>query len=203
MRWIGLTGGIASGKSTVSRFLRLAGYPVVDADDLAHRVVLPHTTGFKTIVEVFGNEILDSQHMINRKALAKIVFASPNKLRELEGIIHPEVKKMAEKEKKILEEQGIAIAFYEVPLLFEKKLEDQFDQIVLVYTTQENQRKRLKKRDGLTDDEIELRISQQLPISSKISRSDHVISNNGTLEQLENEVEKYLENLKTLATDCK
>jgi dephospho-CoA kinase len=120
MKWLGLTGGIASGKSTVAKILRELSVPVVDADELSRQAVRPGTAGLKKIKSQFGAIILNSDGTLNRGALGKIVFGSQEKLHLLEAILHPEIQELRAQERRRLEREGTLIAFYDVPLLFEK-----------------------------------------------------------------------------------
>lgn len=191
MIWIGLTGGIGSGKSTVAQYLRQRGYQVIDADQLAHRALNPGTDTFKKIVDFFGKGILSKDGAVDRKKLGALVFNDPTKLARLESIVHPFVQLEAERERKKLSGTH-EFAFYDVPLLFEKKLEKKFDQVWVVTVEEETQISRLKKRNSWSDDEIRSRISAQLPLSEKVARADVVIRNNGTVAELEERVEDVI-----------
>jgi dephospho-CoA kinase len=188
MIWIGLTGGIGSGKSTVAQYLRQRGYQVIDADQLAHRALNPGTNTFQEIVEIFGKGILSKDGTVDRKKLGSMVFKDPTKLARLEFIVHPFVQLEAERERKKLATSQ-EFAFYDVPLLFEKKLEKKFDQIWVVALDPETQISRLKKRNSWSEEEIQSRISAQLPLSEKVARADVVIRNDGTLAELEERIE--------------
>ncbi len=192
MLWIGLTGGIASGKSTVAKILRELGYPVVEADALAHLAYNKNSDGYKQIVHNFGRDILDRQENIDRKKLGQLVFSDKKKLALLESLIHPLVQELALREKISLEEKGFAAAFYEVPLLFEKNLQSKFDCTVLVSTSDELQRSRLKARNQMTDAEIDSRIASQLPLKVKKEKSDFIIQNDQHEAELKLEVEKMV-----------
>lgn len=189
MIWVGLTGGIASGKSEASRYLKSKGHPVVDADEIARRVVAPGSSGLKSIVETFGSTLMCADGTLNRAKMAEIVFADSNKLNQLEQIIHPLVKSEVQKEKKKFENQGSVVAFYDVPLLFEKKMENDFDCIVLVSCTAETQMARLKSRNQLSEEDANLRLKSQMPIQDKISKADHVIENEGTLLEFHHKID--------------
>lgn len=195
MKWIGLTGGIATGKSTVSRLLVSRGHAVIDADRLSREVVAPGTDGYREIVGEFGSEIVADNGEIHRKRVGEIVFQDRAKLARLEGIIHPRVRKRTEELRRELEAEGRDIAFYDVPLLFEKKMKPLFDRVVVVACSPDLQLDRLMKRDSLSLDEARKRISVQLPISEKARLSDDVIYNNGDLSDLERSVDAYLKKL--------
>lgn len=184
MKWIGLTGGIASGKSTVSKILQDLGLPIVDADQIAKKVVDPGQPGLQKVVSHFGKEILKSDGSLDRKKLGQMVFGKPKQLLELENILHPLIKAETLKQRQEFEKQGKAFAFYDVPLLFEKNLENQFDAIIVVTSSEDLQKSRMKARDLLSDEEIANRLKSQIPLSIKIGKATWVLKNDGTLEEL-------------------
>lgn len=192
MRWIGLTGGIASGKSTVGQVIEKAGFSVVDADQLAREVLKTGPKAHNEIVAAFGQDVATVHGEIDRAKLGQIVFADKEKLRQLEGILHPRIRDLALQRKAELESKGVKTAFYMVPLLFEKNMQDQFDEIVVVSCPEEIQKERLIKRDGLSDIEAKQRLAAQLPLAEKIRQADHVIENSGTKEELEEKVRELV-----------
>lgn len=192
MRWVGLTGGIATGKSTVSKILVSRGLPVVDADQLAREAVASGSEALIEIARVFGPGALLKSGELDRKAIGAIVFSDRTKLSILEGIIHPKVRELCLAKRKALEAAGNSVAFYDVPLLFEKNMREQFDSVLLVASKPEFQRQRMAARDGLPADEIDRRLAAQIPIHEKISLSDYVIHNDGTIEDLERAVDHYI-----------
>jgi dephospho-CoA kinase len=196
VKWIGLTGGIATGKSTVAMILREMGHPVVDADELARTVVKPGTpVGDATLVrvaQVFGPEILNPDGSLDRSRLGQKVFQDPDLRLKLEAILHPEIQKLRASERRRLENDGFPMAFYDVPLLFEKHLESEFDHVVLVYTSEFLQRERLKARDHLGDEEISARLAAQWPIEEKKKRADYVILNSSGKDELRAQVKGYI-----------
>ena len=161
---------------------------MIDADRLAREVVEKGSIGLERVVQVFGPEILDSAGELDRNKLSKIVFSNPDKLKKLESIIHPLVQEAVRQQKNWLKDQDCPWAVYDVPLLFEKNLKNQFDGIILVTSTEQQQFERVKKRNGWNDEEIQKRLSAQIPISEKIKQSDFVIDNQGTLKDLEKKV---------------
>ncbi len=184
MKWIGLTGGIATGKSTVARILGEQKIPVIDADLLAREVVSVGTDGYKDIVQAFGPGAVMPDGNLNRKVIGQMVFGRPEKLAMLEGIIHPRVRAIQRHQRELFELNGHLIAFYDVPLLFEKNLQDDFDVTVAVLCNEATQLQRLMDRDGLSREDAEKRIRAQLPLIEKARRADYVIRNDGTFEDL-------------------
>lgn len=195
MKWIGLTGGIATGKSTVASLLRSMNYPVVDADELARQVVIPGSSGLKSVVDQFGAEVLQPDGTLDRKKLGDKVFGNKNLILKLEGILHPLIRDLAAKRKNELETGGHHLAFYDVPLLFEKKMQSLFDKTVVVACSPEIQESRLRARNNLSDKEINARLSSQLSIDEKVKGADFVIWNNGSVADLELEVDRVLKQL--------
>lgn len=192
MLWVGLTGGIATGKSTVSKLLMVRGLPVVDADVLAREAVQIGTVVHAEIVQAFGPDAVLSDGQLNRKRIGEIVFRDPVRLQWLESVIHPEVRRLAEAKRRELQSQGHQVAFYDVPLLFEKKMESLFDRVVVVACSPELQLQRLIARDGLTEEEAKRRIATQLPITDKVKKADEVIVNDGSLQDLERAVDEFV-----------
>lgn len=184
MKWIGLTGGIASGKSTVAKILRDLGLPVVDADSLARLVVMPGASGLRAIAQTFGEDFVRPDGSLDRAKLGQLIFSESSHRLKLEGILHPLIQELKQAERLELENKGCEIAFYDIPLLFEKDLARDFDKTILVYCTPEEQLKRLVERDGLSRDEAARRIAAQLPIDSKMKLADFVIFNNGGQAEL-------------------
>ncbi|AZZ37644.1 dephospho-CoA kinase [Bdellovibrio sp. qaytius] len=184
MKWIGLTGGIATGKSTVKKRLEVLNIPVIDADLISHELSTVGGLGYKAIVSHFGHEILNPDQTIHRKKLGEIVFNDSQKLLQLEQLLHPLIQAEVQTRKAKFKSQGQALCFYDVPLLFEKKLEKQFDQIVLVYAPITTQVDRIMLRDGLSHTQALARISAQLPMAAKIQRSHHCLDNSTHNEDL-------------------
>lgn len=195
MMWIGITGSMGSGKSTVSEKLRGQGYVVLDADQVVRTVLKSGGEAEAEVFKTFGESVRGADGNLDRRALGAVVFADPQKLEKLEWILHPRVRAFVASEKAELEKQGVAAAFYDVPLLYEKKMEGQFDFVIVVSAPPALRLQRLQKRTGLTVKEIEERWNNQLPAQLKESRADAVIKNNGGLEDLEFEIAKVLRKL--------
>jgi dephospho-CoA kinase len=185
MKLIGLTGGIASGKSTAGRLLAARGVPVVDADVLAREAVVPGSPGLAAIVARFGGGILQADGALDRKALGAIVFADADARRDLNAIVHPEVARLAADKLAALRESGAPAAVYEVPLLFESGLEPMFDAILVVACSDETQLHRLMQRDGLDEAAARQRLAAQMPLADKRARATRVIENEGGVDALD------------------
>lgn len=185
MRWIGLTGGIATGKSTVARLLRALGAPVVCADELSRAAVRRGAEGFEETVAAFGPGVVGPDGELDRRALGARVFSDPSARARLEAIIHPRVRAEQRRLRAEAEKSGAPIGFYDVPLLFEKNLEGDFDATVAVLCSEAAQLERLVARDGWSIEEAKKRIASQLPLAEKRRRADHVIENDGSLADLE------------------
>jgi dephospho-CoA kinase len=196
---VGLTGGIASGKSTVSSFLREAGIPVICADELARKAVERGSPGLEQIRRVFGDEVLDEDGNLDRKVVGTIVFDDEAKRKALESIIHPRV---AEEEQRILRElevQGNSIAVVDVPLLYETGWQNHFDLVVVVYVPRNDQEERLMSRDRISREEAVARIGAQMPIQKKKEIADRIVDNTGDLAHTYAQVQRLVEELRTLA----
>lgn len=196
MLWVGLTGGIATGKSTVSRYLRANGFAVVDADVLAREVAQNGTPAHHEIIQAFGPGAVSADGALDRKKIGSIVFKDRAQLRILESILHPRIRELANAKRRELEAAGAKIAFYDVPLLFEKNMEPIFDLIAVVACSPERQLEHLMKRNGLSRIEAERRIGAQLPIAEKVARADFVLLNEGTITSLEADVDVLIEKLR-------
>lgn len=192
---IGLTGGIATGKSTVGRILRQKGIIVISSDELAHQAMLPGSAMYQRIVAEFSPKILTTDGEINRRLLGEIVFKDEAARKKLEQIVHPFVINGIRKSLELYSKQGVRIVVVEIPLLFEVGLTDLFDQIWVVSSTLESQLQRIQERDGLTKEEAKKRIATQLPLKEKEKRADVVIMNDRGLDSLEKQVVALLRTL--------
>lgn len=193
MKVIGLTGGIASGKSVVARILEKLGAAVIDADQLSREAVAPGTAAYRAIVEEFGEGVLNPDRTIDRKALAKIVFADPEARVRLERITHPAIGSLAEKRLEDLRRKGAPVVFYMAPLLVEAGVTSRVDEIWVVYADRETQLKRLVERDGIGREEAIQRLAAQMPMEEKVKYGKVVIDNGGTPAELELRVREVWE----------
>ena len=185
MLLVGLTGNIGSGKSTVAQLLSERGATIIDADVLARRAVEAGTPGHRAIVERWGTSILAADGGLDRGALRRIVFSEQAELEQLNSIVHPEVERM----RAVLVEQarlrGDQLVVCDIPLLFERRMTDDFDRIVLVDAPRPVRLERLVRERGLRETEAMDMIVAQMPAELKRARADHVIDNEGTLGQLD------------------
>jgi dephospho-CoA kinase len=181
---VGLTGNIASGKSTVAEVWRSLGASVVDADELARRAVDPGTPALSAIADEWGDEVLAAGGALDRAALRRIVFADPEARERLERIVHPAVAELREELYREAEARGEALIVADIPLLFEVGLVDEFDVVVLVDASEETRLARLVGDRGLDPAEAERMIGAQMSSALKRARADYVIENEGTLGEL-------------------
>jgi dephospho-CoA kinase len=188
MLLVGLTGNIASGKSTVSHMLGERGATIIDADVLARRAVERGTAGHERIVERWGDAVLAADGQLDRAALRAIVFSNPEELERLNAIVHPEVERMRERLVRDARQRGDRIVVCDIPLLFERHLAGNFDRIVLVDAPRSVRLERLIRDRGLGEREAGEMIAAQMPADLKRARADVVIDNGGSLQQLEAQV---------------
>ena len=190
MKLIGLTGGVGSGKSTVTEIFRELGAVVVDADEASHAVYEPGTSGFEEVVREFGQQIVRDGR-VDRVRLGRIVFEDADARRRLNAIVHPRVREWMAERTAEAAEGGAEIVIQDVPLLYENGLEDLFSSVVLVYVPAEVQVKRLVEGRGLAEQRARAVIAAQLPIEEKRRRAHHVIDNGGTPEETRKQVEEF------------
>lgn len=192
---IGLTGGIASGKSTVARKLEQLGAFTIDADVLARDVVALGTEGLKAVVARFGNSVLAADGSLDRSAMARVIFADPQARADLNAIIHPLVRERAA-ELEAAAPAG-AVVVHVIPLLVETGQQDRFDAVVVVDTTVEEQLRRLTRRDGLTQTEAEQRVAAQASREERLGAATHVIDSSGPVRETMRQVDELWQNLST------
>lgn len=188
MLLVGLTGNIGSGKSTVAQLLSERGATIIDADVLARRAVEQGTPAFASIVERWGTSILAADGMIDRAALRRIVFSEPQELEQLNAIVHPEVERMLGALVQQARQRGDRLVVCDIPLLFERRMTDAFDRILLVDAPRPVRLERLVRERGLRETEAMAMIVAQMPAELKRARADFVIDNVGSLTQLDQRV---------------
>jgi dephospho-CoA kinase len=191
---VGLTGGIGSGKSTAARLLEKRGAVVFDADVLAREAVAMETPGYDQVVERFGANVLSPGGDIDREALASIVFADPSARRDLEAIVHPEVRRLfAETTDRY---QGTnAVVVFSAPLLVETGMHTAFEVLIVVSVPVQTQIERLLRERAMSEDAIRARIAAQLPMEEKAAVADVLVDNEGTLEELEGQIDRIWDDL--------
>jgi dephospho-CoA kinase len=182
MLLVGLTGGIACGKSTVAQMLSGRGVPLIDADVLAREIVEPGQPAFNDIVAEFG-AVLTPEGQLDRKRLGAVVFADVEKRKALEAMTHPRIFQRFTEKTQAFEQKGEPVVVYDAALLFERKLSGLMNLVIVVTLPPEVQLLRLKTRDALSDDEALRRITAQMPIEEKVKQADFVIDNSGSREQ--------------------
>ena len=185
--YLGLSGGIGSGKSTVAKMFADLGAVVIDADAIAREVLEPGQVGYENVILHFGNQVLDATGNIDRKELAKLVFNNEEQLARLEAIVHPAVIARVAQIRDSLPESSVVV--YDTPLLVEKQMQSQFDKVVIVTADLGLRKARLIDR-GLSITDIDARIANQATDEQKIAAADYVIANNGTLQDLRSQVLK-------------
>lgn len=189
---IGLTGSIASGKSTVANMLSEMGFPIIDADLVARVVVEKGTATIETIKEVFGTQVIHEDGTLNREELGALIFSDPSKRKQLNDIMHPAIREEMLVQRQQLVQQGHPVIIMDIPLLFESRLQSFVDKILVVTVTEQKQLERLMARNGFTHEEARLRIQSQLPLSVKEEGADAVIYNNETIEETKQQLQKIL-----------
>ncbi|HZS42329.1 MAG TPA: dephospho-CoA kinase [Polyangia bacterium] len=197
MRVIGLTGGIASGKSTVARLLADHGAPIVDADQLARAVVAPGQPALDEIARAFGRDVIDASGGLDRKKVAALVFADPDKRRALNAILHPRIGVLTAGELGKLRAAGAKLAIYEAALLVENQIHLGLDGLIVVALDEARQRERLAARDGLAPDEVDARLRAQAPLADKLAAATWIIDNNGPLDDTRRQVDALWEKIRS------
>ncbi len=195
----GLTGGLASGKSTVAARLRAQGVPVIDADQLAREVVAPGTPGLAAVVDAFGPSVLLPDGSLDRAAVAALVFSDPEKRRRLNAIVHPLIGAASAARLAELSARGEPLACYEAALLVENGLADAFRPLVVVAVAEDVPVARALARDAATEEQARARIQAQLPLAAKVAAADHVIDNGGSREDTERQTDEVLEKIRRKA----
>jgi dephospho-CoA kinase len=197
---VGLTGGIGSGKSTVTEMFREEGAEVIDFDYLARLVVEPGMPAWRDIVDYFGRRILSSDETVNRSALAEIVFSDEESRKALERFTHPRI--FEERDallRRIREKDPSSVVIIDFPLLLELGLRNELDEVILVYVPREVQIERAANRENLSREAVEKRVKAQMPIEEKRSLSDYVIDNQGSLTETRAQVQRIMVKLRELS----
>ncbi len=189
---IGLTGSIASGKSTISQLLKDMGYTIIDADIVARMVVEQGSPTLNEIAKQFGHEVLHPDGTLNREALGELIFHNPTKRKQLNELMHPAIRQEMIAQRDQLKMQEIETIIMDIPLLFESRLQHFVEKILVVSVTEDIQLERLIKRNSLSKEEAEVRIRSQLPVSEKEKGADAVIYNNGSIEESKIQLERIL-----------
>lgn len=180
---VGLTGGIASGKSSVSRMLAELGARVVDADQIARAIVEPGKPALREIVRTFGRGVLAPDGSLDRKVLGRIVFSDEQKLSALNRITHPRIARAARAELERQRASGAPLVIYDAALIVEKGWQHSLDGLIVVSVPERVQLDRLRRRDGLDENAARQRIRSQLPLAARLAVADYVVDNAGSLEQ--------------------
>ena len=196
LKVFGLTGGIGSGKSTAAALFRERGVPIVDADELAREAVAPGSAGLAEVLAAFGPQIVAGDGSLDRKQLGALVFADAEARQRLNAITHPIVRRLSQERFLALDQQGVTLAGYDVPLLFEVGLDAALRPIVVVTARETTQLERIMARDDISEPAARERIGAQLPLADKQKRADYVLYNNGTLAALAAQVDALLEKLR-------
>ena len=194
MLLVGLTGGIGSGKSTVARLLEKRGAVVFDADLLAREAVEPGTPGHAAVIERFGADVLAPGGELDREALASVVFADPSARRDLEEIVHPEVRRLFAEGSEAYRDTDRVVVF-SAPLLVETGMHTAFEILVVVSATVATQIERLMRQRGMSESSIRARIVAQAPLEDKAAVADFLVDNEGMLDELESQVDRLWNDL--------
>ncbi|WP_242363712.1 dephospho-CoA kinase [Limosilactobacillus antri] len=192
---VGLTGGIASGKSTVSRLLSQVGLPIVDADLIVHRLQQPGQPGFERLVKCFGTTILDLNGSLDRQQLGQLAFNDQNARKQLNQVMQPLIRDTIMAQLARLKETAVPAIILDAPLLFEQHYDEDCDLIVVVAVDEATQLTRLMERDDLSRPAAQARIAAQLPLAAKLARADVVIDNNGDYDHLRCQVAQLVKRL--------
>lgn len=196
MKIIGITGGIGSGKTTVSEYLKDKGYRIVDADAISHELSAPGSTLVKELSEEFGEDLVNEKGVLNRRELAKRAFSAPEKKAKLDRITHREILKKIKEEVQTAKDEGLEIIFLDVVLLFEVGLDKECHETWVVDASEDIRLARVIGRDGFIPEEIRKRMRSQMDSEEKKERATHVLNNDGTLESLYDQIEMRLLELK-------
>ncbi|GAB2478971.1 dephospho-CoA kinase [Alkalibacterium psychrotolerans] len=190
--FLGLTGGIASGKSTASRFFKSKGIPVIDADVIARKAMESDQPAFKNVVDAFGTGIVTEDGQLDRKALGQLIFDDETKRRKLNAIVQDDIRQRIHQQKADYEEKEAPLVILDIPLLFEAGYEKEVNAVMVIYVDRETQVSRLMKRDNLTEEDAMKRIEAQYPIEEKADKADVVINNNYSVKETNKQLSEWL-----------
>jgi len=194
---VGLTGGIASGKSTIADMFKREGAYIIDIDMISRDVVKPGKPAWQDVVHIFGKEVLNEDQTLNRKKVGDIVFSDAEKRKKLEEIIHPKITaETLMKINEIAKKDNQAIVIIDIPLLIETDKQDTVNKVVLVYTSPQGQIERLVKRDGLSLEDAHKRLTSQMPIENKKKYAHYIINNEEPLKEVQKRVKEIFRELK-------
>ena len=201
---VGLTGGVASGKTTVSEVLREEGATLIDADQIARELVEPQTPVWQELVKAFGNEILDRDGSIHRQKLASLIFSNPRQRSLLNRILHPRIKEeIGRRLKSIQQKDPEAIVVIDAPLLIETGGHREMDKVIVVVCTETQQIERLRRRNQLSEEQARAMLSSQMSLEEKAALADYVICNEGSSEETRQKARNVLKELKKTALQPK
>ena len=192
MKIVGLTGGISSGKSTVSSYFKQLEIPVIDADEVARKVVEPNSQGAIEIRKAFGSDVFEEDGSLNRQKLGALIFSNAENRQKLDDLLQPLIKITILNEIEEYRQKGENMIVLDLPLLFEKQYEELCEEIIVVYIPKELQLERLMRRNQYTKQEALSRIDSQLSIEEKRKRATVLLDNQGTIQQLYQQVEQWL-----------
>lgn len=195
MKIIGLTGGIASGKSTVTKYLRQQGYTVVDCDKIAWELAEPDCSIWQVYFARYGSKVINPDRSLNRQAVADIVFRDKKELDAINSLVHPLIKDEMMSQVKVAGDEGEKVIFLDVPLLFEASYDKLVDEKWLVYVSRDTQLRRLMSRNDFNHDEAVRRIDSQMSLEEKKKLSDVIINNNADRKRLRRQLDEKLEHL--------
>ena len=195
---VGLTGGIASGKSVVSNMLRDLGASIIDADEISREIMIPHTKSWEEVITLYGNDLLLEDLTIDRKKLAISVFKDSEQIKKLNRIVHPYImQRIEEMIEEIRDKNPQALVIVDAALLVETGVYKHYDKLIVVYVSKKTQLKRLMIRDAMSREEAKSRIDLQSPLTEKLKVADYIIENEGSLSKTREEVEKVYKALTT------
>lgn len=195
---IGLTGGIASGKSTVSKMIEQLGFTVLDADIASRKVVEPGEEAYLKVKEVFGEHIFNADGTLNRAELGSLIFNNEEKRLLLNSIMHPAVRRWMNNQQEEAFKRGEKVVFQDIPLLFEGNMQQGFKHTILVYVDDDVQLERLMKRNHFSREEALARIHSQMPLSEKVALADEVVNNNASEEETREQLMNILKKLQLI-----